>query len=767
MISGTAVGSRDDVFPFPAAWLGKGEVLYTADGRICVSNTLNGATREIPFQARITLHRPSYRHKRFSFDSPSPQPVKGIVSPAISPDGKRIVFEALNQLWLMEIGKAPRVLTHDGYYKEDPAWSPDGTRIAYSSDKAGTEDLYILDLVSKTERRVTSLPGSAEVAAAWSPDGNSIAFQDQTGATFVLGLAGGQVRRVIPPQFEPSKPSWSADGKTIAIAALKPYTRRFREGTNQILTVNLAGGTVSYTEPAPFESISTRGEDGPIYSPDGSAMAYVMGSRLWIRPADSNGLPSGTARRINGEVTDAPTWTKDSKHLLYLSNGRLRLISVDGSHLRTVPLRLSWRQEQPLEQTLIHAGRLWDGLGAVDRTDVDILVVKNRIRSVEPHREEAHRLARKQRVRYVDASNLTVIPGLWESHTHEWISGKFYGDRLGRLWLAYGVTSLHSQGDPAYRAVETREASASGSRVGPRFFATGEPIDGERIYYGFMRPTTSEEQLALELSRARALKYDSLKTYVRLPLTMQREAMRFAHRNMGVVAASHSMLPGIGYGMDGMTHVAATSRYGFSYTRSADGVSYQGMKSVFADVGVFDISTPFSSCALYTEDPTMVDDQRLLVLNTPWDQSALRSKRDRVISTDQHLALNALEREEETLSNIVRSGGTMLAGSDSPLDDVATALLLNLRAQVKFGLPPWRALQTATLFPARAFGVARDLGSVEPGKLADLVFVAGNPLRNIRELVNVRSVMKNGTMYSVSALAAPFARQEIAAASVP
>ena len=185
----------------------------------------------------------------------------------------------------------------------------------------------------------------------------------------------------------------------------------------------------------------------------------------------------------------------------------------------------------------------------------------------------------------VDASKLTGFRGCGKHIRTEYVSGKSYGDRLGRLWLAYGVTSLHGQGDPAYRAVETREAFGSGARVGPRFFATGEAIDGERIYYNFMRPTTSEEQLKIELSRARALEYDSLKTYVRLPHAMQKEVVQFAHGTMGVTVASHYMLPGMAYGMDGMTHVFGTSRYGFFTTRSQCGVSYQDMRTLFAVFG--------------------------------------------------------------------------------------------------------------------------------------------------------------------------------------
>ncbi len=411
---------------------------------------------------------------------------------------------------------------------------------------------------------------------------------------------------------------------------------------------------------------------------------------------------------------------------------------------------------------------MWDGRGADEVTDVDIIVDGRRITGIEPHKERSP----DPNAKFVDATGLTVMPGLWESHTHEWISGKFYGDRLGRLWLAYGVTELQSQGDPVYRAVETRESFASGGRIGPRYFASGEAIDGERVYYNFMRPTMSESQLALELSRAKALEYDLLKTYVRLPHELQKEAMTFAHQKMGVVTASHYMLPGMAYGMDGMTHVSATARLGFAYTRSSGGVSYQDMRSLFEASGMFDISTAFGSSPLYAEDPKMADDPRLATLNTPWDQAVLRAKvalaegKKPVIPEGAHMpprmgspaeTLDGLRKEMETLGDIVRHGGIMLVGTDSPLDNVATALHLGLRAQVKYGLEPWRALQTATLLPASAFGVQKDLGTLEAGKLADLAIVKGDPLKDIKDAANVQFVMKDGKLYSVAELMAPFA----------
>ncbi len=77
---------------------------------------------------------------------------------------------------------------------------------------------------------------------------------------------------------------------------------------------------------------------------------------------------------------------------------------------------------------VIHAGRLWDGRGPDVQTNVDIVVVNNRIDRIVPGGT-----AKVAAARTLDASTQTVMPGLWESHTHQYIEGKFYGDRLAAL----------------------------------------------------------------------------------------------------------------------------------------------------------------------------------------------------------------------------------------------------------------------------------------------------------------------------------------------
>ena len=151
----------------------------------------------------------------------------------------------------------------------------------------------------------------------------------------------------------------------------------------------------------------------------------------------------------------------------------------------------------------------------------------------------------------------------------------------------------------------------------------------------------------------------------------------------------------------------------------------------------------------------IVDDERLKVLNVPWDQASLISKRNNAVANPQ-AGRDALQKEEDTFAYIQHNSGTMLAGTDSPLDNVATALHLNLRGQALLGhLPPWRALQSATKLPAEQFSLAKDLGTIEPGKLADLVFLGGDPLQDIRRTRDVRRVMRGGRIYDASLLGVP------------
>jgi Tol biopolymer transport system component len=752
MVAGSQLGKEDDVFPFPAAWLSAHAFLYTADGHIYRMDMDTKTETEVPFTAEIRWVRPAYVHKHYDLSSTTTRPVLGILAPDLSPDGKQIAFGALNNLWIMKVGDKPEQLTHDNYFEEGPQWSPDGRFLAYSSDNSGVLNLYVRNMETGETKLVAPSPNSAQLLPAWSPDGKWLAFQNQVGVTSIVNTANGRVRALTPPLFDPGRPSWSADGRTIAIVAVKPYTRRFREGTNMIATIDVATGKMAWFPPAPYESISARGEDGPVYSPDGKELVFIMDDLLYTMPVDTQGHPSGPAKKLSEETADAPTWSGDSKHILYESNGKLRMIARDGGAATEVPFDLTWQNDVPHQRLLIHAGRFWKGEGPDEQTDIDILVVDNRIESVMPH-DPAHDYHAD---RVVDATPYTVMPGLWENHAHpSCLQSIYYGDRMGRLWLAYGITELRDLADPAYRAEEQRESFDSGSRIGPRLFPTGEAVDGERVYYSMMIPTTSEEQLDRELNRLKAFDFDLVKLYVRLPYAWQAQGSAFAHEQMGVQTASHYLLPAVALGNDMMSHISATSRTGYAYSRSYTGTTYDDVNRMLADSGMVTTSTTFNQ-ALYADDPGLATNSRA-VLFPPWERERLSKAVDTALHEDQKGSLIRLEREEATVKADFNNGGLIVAGTDSPLDIPATSLHLNLRGQVKFGMQPWQALETVTSMAARAWHLSADLGTLEKGKLADLIIVSGDPLKDIKDAANVQYVMKNGILMSVQELLAPFA----------
>ncbi|HEV7896555.1 MAG TPA: amidohydrolase family protein [Planosporangium sp.] len=749
----TPLVTGEEVFPFRVSWRSPREFVYTADGRIR-RRSVEGGERvhhigfhNIGFIAPVTVTTPRYRKRQRDFDSTTPKPVVGIGSPVLSPDGEHVAFRALNDIYTMRIGQPPRPLTRDNWWKSDPAWSPDGRYLSYSCDRAGKLDIWIRDLRTGADRQLTNLPDAAAVSGTWSHDGSHLAFLDQTGALYTVEVTGGDVQRVYPATFEPGRPTWSADGNVIALAAIKPYSARYREGLSKILLIDRRTGAATYVDPLPHRSIQTRGDDGPVWSPDGTKLAFVVASVLWVVDVHPDGTFAGTPRQITHEVTDAVSWSGDSTRLLYLNNGRLRIVTSDGRHTRTVPVGLTWANTRPRGRIVVRAGRMWDGSSHRLRDNVDIVVEGHRIVAVE-----GHRAGRDGRI--VEARDSVVTPGIIDMHHHREMQGFSYGDRQGRLWLSLGVTTTRSPGSPAYHMVEGRESMQSGARLAPRYFGTGEAIDGSRIFYNFMRPTFDVRQLALELERAAALDYDLMKAYVRLPVEWQRRVIDWSHEHR-IHATSHYHYPAFAFGGDGMEHIGATNRLGYSRTVTALGTGYRDVADIFNASRAVRTPTLFGANTLFREDTSLATDRRVTTLYPAWEYASLRAAVTAAQTTDQTVARENLARQVAQIVAMVRGGGRVLTGTDSPIALTAVSTHLNLRAMVKYGLTPYEALTTATRVPGEFLG--EPVGQIRPGMYADLVVLGGDPLEDINQAANVRQVMVNGQPHSVDELLAPFA----------
>ena len=739
-----------DVFPFRVRWDEDGTAILTADGGLMRLAPEAQTPEAIPFTASLIIERPEFEVTA-SEAVPEGGVVKGIVTPALHPDGDRVTFVALNDVWVMRMGEAPEKITDDAFYESDPAWSADGTRLAYVSDRNGTLDLWVRDVETGEEEAVTNSEG-AELYPAWSPNGGSIAYQTEAGGTMILDLETGESRRLVEDIFQPGRPSWSADGRHVALAAVVPYTSRFREGTSQILVVDVESGDQAFHEPRENVSLTTRSDNGPVWSPDGASMAFVMEGALHVVDVGEGGEPIGEARRLVEGIADSPTWSGDASTILFLQDGELKTVNVGDGTVSDVPLDLEWSPEAPPAPVTIHAGRLWDGVSPEVRTDVDIRVANGRIQSIEPHDAAAHD------EETIDAGDLAVVPGLIEGHTHQtWGNHTYgYGSRQGRLLLAMGITTTRSVGDLAYRAVADAEALASGARLGPRFFYTGGPLDGSRIYYNAMRPVSDAEQLDAELERAEALGYDILKTYVRLkPEFMETAADRAGE--MGIPTYSHFLAPGVYLDLLGTTHLGATERLDYSRISSITGKTYADVVSLFADADMSVITTFFADePSLFGEDDVRQDPRvQALLPRSELDKLDEGAESAATPATSDFLA--RISDNPETFAQVLHGGGRVLAGTDVPLDFVGIGLHSNLRWLAKGPLSPFEILQTATSVSAAELGLSDDLGTVEPGKLADLAFVRGRPEESVEDLIEVEMVMKGGRLYTMEELIGPLA----------
>ncbi|MFD5747317.1 amidohydrolase family protein [Streptomyces sp. NPDC127033] len=752
VVDGRPVPVAGDIAAVPPRWTARGELLLTVDGRFTLVRPGEpGKPETIPFAGVLPVDRPRYRVKEYDLGEARVRPVRGIHLPALSPDGSRVAFGALNTLWLADTSGArpPERLNRPSAtrYPLGPAWARDGRSLLYADDRDGLLGVYRRDLATGEE---SALAKGGRVHPALSPDGGRLACLDMAGRLVVRDLTTGTERVLVDPLGGgglPGRPSWSPDGRYLALCDRNRLNLRFREGYNLIRVVDATTGADRLHAVAPHVSVADRYDSGPVWSPDGRWMAVIVESALCLLPVAPDGTPRGELRTLTDEPADHPSWSGDSGTLLYLSGSRLRLIGTDGTRARTVRVPLDRRTPTPAD-TVVHAGRLWDGTGDAVRDDVDIVVRAGRIAAVEPHRA-----ARPGALRRIDASARTVVPGLWDTHTHPWQST--YGGRQTVGQLTYGITTAVSLGGFAHEQARIREAVAAGQLAGPRLLTTGELLDGARVAYSMGRAHRTLEGLRRSLERGAALDWDFVKTYVRAPGWVMEEAARFAHERLGVRTGSHLLSPGVQLGQDLTTHLQATQRGESGHAVTASGRAYEDVMEIYGargiDFGL--IATPFTAVPLLGADPGLADDPRVTAVMPPWDVEAVRRSASAPPTAAQ---LATLRTETDVYRRVLAAGGLVALGTDAPLVPVGLSLHLGLRALHRGGLSPAAALRTATVLPARLFGLDRDLGTVERGRIADLTVVDGDPFADFDTLVRTVAVLRGGVPYATEDLVAAF-----------
>lgn len=751
-VRGQEVAGDEDLFPFPVRFLSDGRFVYTSDGKIRIRDASGGSRTEVPFSASLALRRPAFTTvKDHGFSNLNARSARGISSPAISPDGQSVAFVALNDVWVMRIGQAPVRLTNDADLDGNPQWTADGGAVYFSSERANAGQLAVdqIDLATRTRKRLAQIAGKSMVTPKLSRAGDRIAYTTLSGQLEVWDIASKTATVVLPAvSTQVSTPQWTPDGSKVLLVDNERINNRFREGYNKLRVIDIAAKTGRFYAVAQApRQISDREEGAAVLSPDGRRVAFVMDSLLHVMPVNPDGSPVGAPVAITAEAADLPSWAGDSDTILYKATDRLRTVKADGSGARDVPIDLPWTPAAGQGTTVIWAGRLWDGVTATMRQNVDIVVTGNRITDIRPHDAAAASGA----TRVVDASNLTVMPGLWDPHIHPltlYQGGQF--GQIAALMLSYGITSTQSVAGALHQSIAFREALEAGNLVGPRLFVSPPLWEGNRLYYSFARTLRTPQVADLEIAKARALGADFYKSYVRAPIPIMVRIAQGA-LDVGIPSGTHMIQPGAATGIAGTTHLQATQRMGYGWAKSANGaLTYQDAVAVHSQADFHVIDTLFSAMALVGQDPTIITGDRFDYLVPPNFLTGLTTTASPSATT-----LAGIVRDARQSQKVQDAGGLLALGTDSPLVAPGISLHMNLRAS---GLVTnnHQALQNVTINAAKMAFVDKDLGSVEVGKLADLAVVNGDPLQDLKAAANVQYVVKNGVVYSLAQILAPF-----------
>ena len=729
-------------------------IIIWAKGKIWKVNVHTRQATIIPFKATVTqtivhaLHFPQEAHpERFE--------VKMIRQARTSPDGKWLVFNAVGHLWKKRLPDGvPRRLTRDTHFEFEPAFSPDGKWVVYTTwSDAEKGAIYKIRLTGGRAQRLTREKGYYH-SPQFSPDGTKIVFRKGRGNR-VLGYAyglrpgiywmdaqGGAMHFI---RKNGTQPTFSGDGKRIYFMA--------REGGKKALkSVRLDGGD----ERAHFTS---KYAVAILPSPDEKWVAWQELFNIYIAPfpktggavelsADTRAIP---VQKVTRDAGNYLHWSRDSQKLHWVIGPRYftrdlkeTFAFVEGAPQEIpppdsvgIPIGLELPSDNPDGLIAFVGARIITMKGDEVIENGTLIVKGNRIWKVGP----ADAVTVPQKARVFDVTGKTIIPGFIDVHAH--LPNSSNGISPQQSWpyfanLAYGVTTAHDPSANTEMVFSQAEMVRAGIMVGPRIFSTGT------ILYGaegdFKAVVNSLEDARSHLRRMKAVGAFTVKSYNQ-PRRNQRQQIIQAARELGIMVlpeGGSTFFHNMNMILDGHTGIEhsipiapvyqdvirlwAASQTGYTPTLI---VAYGGL---WGENYWYMVQDVWKNKKLLTFTPrSIIDARSIRRLKAPLEEFG-------------HI------QNAKAAKALADAGVRVNLGAHGQLQGLGVHWELWMLAQG--GMTPMEALRCATVNGAYYLGLENDLGTLEPGKLADLIVLEKNPLENIQNSVSITWVVKNGRVYN-------------------
>ncbi len=802
--------ARLGVYPSMSFTPDSKRILVSYGGGIHAIDMTSGQARQIPFEVNETIdYGPELRFD-YPVSDDSTFEITQIRDPRISPDGKKISFSALNRLYVADYpyGTPSRISDHT-FTEAMPTWSPDSRSIAFVSWENEGGHIYVADLSTGVARlkklttkeafysdpnwdfntnRIIFTTGSAQSYVnaigpfafgateelAWiDPISGGITSigmtHGRTNAHFVKGseriylnhpakglisvrwddsdekqhvkisgittypaLHMEQHCMLVASETEPAKKPSDAtlitmhpDGKTaLALINNEIYTVAIPTIGGEIPSINVSNPQNSSF---PSRKLTEIGGEWPHWTGDGHRVIWSLGNSVF-----------------DYHINDAVVYEKEQKKLKALAVAAKKdststtekidsALLAESYHAKEYPIKVMAERDVPVGKLLLTNARILSMSGEGVIENGDIYIVNNRIKAVGA----SGTLQVDTDAETINMTGKTISPGFVDTHAHMWPN---WGLHKNEVWiyaanLAYGVTTTRDPQTATTDVLTYEDMVEAGQILGPRIYSTGPGV-------GFWSYRIKDQKHADRVLEQYSKYYDT-KT-IKMYMAGNRQERQWIIK----AAKEQNIMPTTEGGLD----------FKLNMTQILDGYPghehalpiypiYDDVLQLLVESGVAVTPTllvayggPWAENYFYSRHSPQYD-KKLNYFTPKAELDAKSRRRPGWFMDEEHV----FQKHAETARQIVEKGGTVGVGSHGQLQGLGYHW--ELWAVASGGMSTLDAMRTATILGARAIGLEKDLGSIEAGKLADLVIMEKNPLEDIHHTNTITHVMKNGRLY--------------------
>ncbi|MFC3032214.1 amidohydrolase family protein [Pseudoalteromonas fenneropenaei] len=745
------------VYPTMAWTRDNKAMVFWAGGKIHRLDVASGKSSVIEFSVETT--KKMQKAVRFAQNIDQAEfDVKMLRNVQISPDGKTAVFDALGHIYKRDLtsGKVKRLTAQTDHFEFFPQFSRDGKKLVYVTwDDQAQGSVRTISVNGGKSKTLTDEPGKY-VEPTFSPDGETVVYRKTSGSSLLakewslntgiyrVASKGGKPELITNSGFQPQ---FAADNNRIYVmdAAPKPQLKAIELDSKKSRVLYQSKHATEFR-----------------VAPNGQYMAFAERFKVYVTPLVESGSTIDIGpkdkqipvRELSVRAGENLSWNATSDKLYWTLGPELYHASLAGMFDITTDKKaefsvangsnISFTQptDAPQGMVALVGAKVITMQGEQVIEQGVVLTDGKHIKAVGKVGEVAIPKAAK----VIDVSGKTIMPGIVDVHAHgaqgtaEIIPEQNWKNLAG---LALGVTTIHDPSNDTSEVFTASEMQKAGSIVGPRIFSTGTILYGANMP-GYTSHIDSLDDAKFHLERLQKVGAFSVKSYNQ-PRRDQRQQVIEAGRELGVM-----VVPEGGSLLQHNLTMVVDGHTGIEHSIPPAQI-YDDIRQLWSqsDVGY----TPTLGVAYggiwgenYWYDKTDVWNHPLLSKYVPKNQLLPRSMR-RTKAPEHHYNHVNNARIAAELQDL---GVLVNLGAHGQREGLAAHWEIWMFAQG--GMTPHEALRAATLDGATYIGLDKHIGSLEAGKLADLIVIDGDPLNNIRDTDKVHYTMLNGRLYDAATM---------------